>query len=92
LEGTGEKFTLPSDVVFKAIGQAFAADDLKLEMRGGCIAVDDYGQTSIPGVWAGGDCVDGGLDLTVAAVEDGKVAANAIDRALRASAATAGVA
>ena len=92
LEGTGETFTLPSDVVFKAIGQAFAADDLKLEMRGGRIAVDDYGQTSIPGVWAGGDCVDGGLDLTVAAVEDGKVAANAIDRALRASAATAGVA
>ena len=28
-----------------------------------------------PGVWAGGDCIAGGEDLTVVAVEDGKVAA-----------------
>lgn len=92
LEGTGETYTLPSDIVFKAIGQAFVADGLKLEMKGGRIAVDAHGQTSVPGIWAGGDCVAGGLDLTVAAVEDGKVAANAIDRALRAGNATKGVA
>ena len=36
----------------------------------------------MPGVWAGGDCVAGGEDLTVAAVEDGKQAALSIDRAL----------
>ena len=30
------------------------------------------------GVWAGGDCIFGGQDLTVAAVEDGKVAAESI--------------
>ena len=35
-----------------------------------------------PGVWAGGDCVAGGKDLTVAAVEDGKRAAESIHRAL----------
>jgi hypothetical protein len=36
----------------------------------------------MPGVWAGGDCVAGGEDLTVAAVEDGKIAAESIHRAL----------
>jgi glutamate synthase (NADPH/NADH) small chain len=34
-------------------------------------------------VWAGGDCVAGGSDLTVSAVQDGKVAAFAIDRFLK---------
>jgi glutamate synthase (NADPH/NADH) small chain len=38
--------------------------------------------TSLPGVYAGGDCV-AGVDLTVAAVEDGKIAAHAIDQYLR---------
>jgi glutamate synthase (NADPH/NADH) small chain len=33
-------------------------------------------------VWAGGDCVYGGKDLTVAAVEDGKQAAESINRVL----------
>ena len=42
----------------------------------------DY-QTSLPGVWAGGDCVDSRHDLTVQAVEDGKRAAASIDRTLR---------
>jgi dihydropyrimidine dehydrogenase (NAD+) subunit PreT len=37
----------------------------------------------LKGVWAGGDCVAGGLDLTVSAVEDGKQAARSIDAALR---------
>ena len=40
----------------------------------------------MPGVWAGGDCVAGSKDLTVAAVEDGKQAALSIDRHLRATA------
>ena len=88
LEGTGERFRLEADVVFKAIGQAFdpaslAAEDNGLDLVKGRIAVDDEGRSSLSGVWAGGDCVDGGQDLTVAAVEDGKVAALSIDRALR---------
>ena len=33
-----------------------------------------------PGVWAGGDCVHGGADLTVSAVQDGRAAALSIDR------------
>ena len=50
------------------------------------IVVDDERRTSLPGVWAGGDCVAGGLDLTVSAVEDGKQAARSIDAALRVAA------
>ena len=47
----------------------------------GRIAVDAQGRTSVPRVFAGGDCV-AGADLTVAAVEGGKVAAAAIHRLL----------
>jgi glutamate synthase (NADPH/NADH) small chain len=54
-----------------------------LALDGGRLAVDGERQTSLPDVWAGGDCVAGGDDLTVSAVQDGKVAAQAIDRALR---------
>ena len=73
------------DQLFKAIGQAFVPQDLDgsrdvLELEGGRIAVDFERRTSVPGVWAGGDCVAGGKDLTVAAVEDGKQAALSIDR------------
>jgi glutamate synthase (NADPH/NADH) small chain len=88
LVGTGEIMTLPADTVFKAIGQTFvpapldgAAVSIKLE--GGRIAVDEERRTSMPGVWAGGDCVAGGEDLTVAAAQDGKLAAESINKALR---------
>jgi glutamate synthase (NADPH/NADH) small chain len=52
-------------------------------MQGGKIHVDEQRRTTLPKVWAGGDCVAGGLDLTVSAVEDGKRAAASIDAALR---------
>jgi glutamate synthase (NADPH/NADH) small chain len=89
LQGTGEFFTLPADVVFKAIGQALIAGELDgavppLRMEGGRIAVDAERRTSLENVWAGGDCVAGGEDLTVVAVQDGKLAALSIDRYLRA--------
>ena len=45
--------------------------------------MDDQGRTSLAGVWAGGDCVAGGLDLTVDAVRLGKLAAFSIDKTLR---------
>ena len=53
------------------------------ELRDGKLVVDQQRRTSLKGVWAGGDCVVGGLDLTVSAVEDGKQAARSIDAALR---------
>jgi glutamate synthase (NADPH/NADH) small chain len=91
LEGTGERFTLPADVVFKAIGQeldtgALVGDAPQLRMEAGRIAVDVERRTSLENVWAGGDCVAGGRDLTVVAVQDGKIAAHAIDRYLRSGA------
>ena len=89
LNGTGEKFSLDADMVFKAIGQMFVPAVLNgsadvLELSDGRIRVDDDRRTSLPMVWAGGDCVAGGKDLTVAGVQDGKVAALSIDRTLRA--------
>ncbi|MCH7942611.1 MAG: NAD(P)-dependent oxidoreductase [Proteobacteria bacterium] len=82
--GTGEKFTVAADVLFKAIGQQYAPEGASgLTLDGGRIAVDEERRTSLAGVWAGGDCIAGGQDLTVAAVEDGKVAALSIDEKLR---------
>lgn len=91
LVGTGERFTIDADVVFRAIGQNLMSEDIngsgaRLELKNGRILVDDDRRTSLPGVYAGGDCIAGGQDLTVAAVEDGKIAATAIDRAFGAPA------
>ena len=86
LVDTGRTFTLPADMVFTAIGQVFVSDGLggaqPLNLRGGRIVVDQERKTSVSGVWAGGDCIFGGQDLTVSAVEDGKQAAFSIHRAL----------
>jgi len=83
LLSTGDRFTLLADMLFKAIGQTFVASPLGelLELSGGRIAINADRQTSLAKVWAGGDCVPG-EDLTVNAVQDGKIAAEAIDRAL----------
>ncbi|HET9472780.1 MAG TPA: NAD(P)-dependent oxidoreductase, partial [Steroidobacteraceae bacterium] len=74
LEGTSETYTLAADVVFKAIGQKVLWDPLRetaeiLQLRQDRIAVDADRKTSLAGVWAGGDCVAGGADLTVSAVQ-----------------------
>lgn len=80
---SGEEFHLPADMVLKAIGQRGLLDPLggALALHGDRIAVDSDRATSLPGVYAGGDCVPG-PDLTVSAVEDGKRAAEAIHRRL----------
>jgi len=78
---TGESVVFEADMVLKAIGQTLGNPLLAqadFELRGGRIATDAHGQTSQPGVWAGGDCRAGGLDLTVEAVQHGKLAAQAI--------------
>lgn len=78
---TGETVVFEADMVLKAIGQTLGNPLLAqadFELRGGRIATDANGLTSQPGVWAGGDCRAGGLDLTVEAVQHGKLAAQAI--------------
>lgn len=76
LVGTGDHFTLLADRVYSAIGQELYDESLaSLSSKGGKITVDEAGQTSLPGVFAGGDCIASGEDLTVQAVQDGKMAA-----------------
>jgi len=92
LAGTGDHFSLTADMVFKAIGQTFLPDAVvkdaqePLQLERGRIVVNAERATSLPGVYAGGDCAAKGHELTVQAVEDGKVAALAIDRYLKAKA------
>jgi glutamate synthase (NADPH/NADH) small chain len=83
LEGTGETFFLPADVVLKAIGQSLDAPG-GVALERGRIKVDGGFRTSVEGVWAGGDCVAAGDDLTVTAVAQGRDAAEDIHRALTA--------
>ncbi len=84
LKQKDETFRLKADQVMKAIGQTLdgAPDGLKTE--GGKIAVTGAGRTSVPGVWAAGDCASGGEDLTVTAVAEGRDAAEDIHAQLTA--------
>jgi dihydropyrimidine dehydrogenase (NAD+) subunit PreT len=86
---TGETFVLEADQVLRAIGQTLGGDDLpaSIALTQGRIATDAEGRTSVARVWAGGDCRFGGRDLTVEAVEHGKVAAVSIDAYLQSLAA-----
>ena len=88
LRGTGNTWSLNADMVFRAIGQSLSADVFgevakSLQQQFGKLVVDEHRRTSLDNVWAGGDCVYGHDDLTVSAVQDGKVAAIAIDQFLR---------
>ncbi|MDP3895705.1 MAG: NAD(P)-dependent oxidoreductase, partial [Mesorhizobium sp.] len=90
LAGTGETLTIHADQIFKAIGQSFDPSPLngsgnRLVIEGGRIKTYEEGRTSIARVWAGGDCIFGGEDLTVSAVAQGRDAAESIHRALTAS-------
>ncbi len=82
MQALGEHFMLEADAVFKAIGQVMvspAGAHQMPEIQAGKIVVDAERKTSLAGVWAGGDCVLDGENLTVYAVQDGKLAALSID-------------
>ncbi len=84
LEDSDEAMHLNADVVFKAIGQKLDGSGLDaLTSESGRFVVDADQKTSMQGIWAGGDCVVGGDDLTVSAVQHGKIAAISIDQYLR---------
>lgn len=78
----GSPLILDADMAFTAIGQSMDALEGPDTERGR-IVVDEQFKTSLKGVWAGGDCVLGGEDLTVSAVQHGKLAAISIDAFLR---------
>jgi dihydropyrimidine dehydrogenase (NAD+) subunit PreT len=81
----GSSFVLPADQIIKAIGQtrpALAAL-LGLQTELGFLRVNAEFETSVPGVYAGGDCIRAmGSASTVMAVQDGKLAARSIHRRL----------
>ena len=82
----GEELVLEADMVLKAIGQRLEERVLReggLTLRDGRIVVDAAGRTAVANLWAGGDCIAEGQDLTVEAVAHGLRAAHDIDRQLR---------
>ncbi|MGA2249086.1 NAD(P)-dependent oxidoreductase [Terracidiphilus sp.] len=90
----GSEFVIEADQVVKAVGQVrpalAAAMGLKTEK--GYIAVSADFETSVAGVYAIGDCIRArGAASTVMAVQDGKLAAEALHAKLGAVAAVAEV-
>ena len=81
----GSEFQLPADQIVKATGQEkpSLASLLKLKTERGFIQVSANFETSLPGVYAGGDCIRArGSASTVMAVQDGKLAARSIHERL----------
>ncbi|NLH47867.1 MAG: FAD-dependent oxidoreductase [Myxococcales bacterium] len=80
----GSEFTAACDMLVTAIGEAgdleFLPADVKRQW--GKIAIDEFGLTSHPGVFAGGDIASAQQNVAQA-LGDGKRAAIAIDRYLR---------
>ena len=76
---TGETFVLDVDMVIKAAGQTpfeELVSNNKLNNKNGKIVIDKS-STNIKGIFAGGDCVNGGKEV-VDAVQAGKDGAKAI--------------
>jgi glutamate synthase (NADPH/NADH) small chain len=77
---TGQTIQLAVDMVIKATGQLpFTAlvEDSQVGHDAGKVMIDENGLTSVNGVFAGGDCVNGGKEV-VDAVQAGKVGAGGI--------------
>ena len=82
---SGSEFLVMADQVVKAIGQQkpSLASQLKLKTEKGFIQVTADFETSLPGIYAGGDCIRArGAASTVMAVQDGKLAARSIHERL----------
>jgi glutamate synthase (NADPH) small chain len=89
---TGEVIDVKADMVIKALG--FDPEDLPLLFNEPALTVNRWGavrvdyatmQTSLPGVYAAGDIVRG-ASLVVWAIKDGRDAAEAMHKAMRAMA------
>jgi glutamate synthase (NADPH/NADH) small chain len=78
----GSNFVMDADMIVKALGQEPLLELLKalpgLRIERGQVVVDRAtGATSVPKLFAGGDCIRGGGEI-VDAVQDGKIAAGGI--------------
>ncbi len=98
LDGKGRKakvvavgksdFTIPCDMVIKALGQEVLHDflsaipKLKLDKKGRVVVDPETGATSIPKLFAGGDCQKDAGEEVVNAVQTGKIGAAGINKML----------
>ena len=88
VEAPGSEFIWETDCVIMALGTSpnplikNTTDGLAVNRWGGIIADEDTGETSRPGVYAGGDAVTGAATV-ILAMGAGKKAAQAIDQALQ---------
>jgi glutamate synthase (NADPH/NADH) small chain len=84
----GSEFVLAADQIIKAVGQnkLTLAAQLGLKTKKGFIDVDASFQTNVAGIYAVGDCIRStGVASSVMAVQDGKLAAEAIHQQLASS-------
>lgn len=77
----GTEHDIPADRIYLAIGQgklgALVQGLEGVQTQWGCVVIDEHGATGRAGVWAGGDCANGGKEVVNAAAE-GKAAAQAM--------------
>ena len=83
-DGSLELFEIPCDMVIKAVGQqkqrAFFEKVAGVEIdEKGRVVVNEFMQTSVPTIFAGGDCANGGREA-VDAAQMGKLAAMGIHK------------
>lgn len=77
---TGETFEIDCDMIIKAAGQTPFEDlisNFELQNSSGKVSVNSDYETNWKGVFAGGDCINGGKEV-VNAAQDGKLAARSI--------------
>ena len=87
VKATGERVVLPCDTLVVALG--FAVNPLLAQtekglktLKGGVVVVDEStGETTLPGVYAGGDVITGGATV-ILAMGQGRRAAEAMHRSL----------
>ena len=88
----GSEFTIETDMVIPAIGEkpdlSFIRDKAINTTEQGTLVIDKASyQTSVPGIFAGGDCVTGAATI-IEAIAAGNRAASSIDRYLQSGKAT----
>jgi len=87
----GSEFTIPADMVIKALGQnplvdlLSAVPKLKLTADGRVVIDPETGATSVEKLFAGGDCHKNAQEEVVNAVQSGKIAAAGISAMLLSS-------
>jgi glutamate synthase (NADPH/NADH) small chain len=77
---TGETMTIEADMIIRAAGQIPFEEFVQgaqIQNNGGRISTNALQTTNLKGVFAGGDCVNGGKEV-VDAVQHGKDAAKGI--------------